>query len=246
MEGHSDRVVIVRGCGRHADMAHAIASAFARNKARVVTVGAHADIRDVASLLADQTGTEVMPVRLAHEDTPSIRIAVQDVITRFGRIDVLVNCSLVACAELLASTRDDDLERTFAACVVESFAWMRECRLHLAATRGSIINFGSRLAMQGQPGFGMLAAAVEGLAGISRVAAREWADDGINVNVVCARAKTDRFESWAREFPEDAGKAQALLGAQALSPSFEPIVDTCLFLAGEAGHHVSGQVLEVS
>ena len=79
---------------------------------------------------------------------------------------------------------------------------MRECRPHLAAVHGSIINLGSRMAMQGQPGLGMLAAAVEALAGLSRVAAREWLEDGITVNVVCARAATAQFERWAREFPD--------------------------------------------
>ena len=227
-------------------MAHAVAAGFAAQGANIVAVGPHASVNDYARSLAVEADAGVMALRLAHEDTPAVRKAVQDIVDRFGRIDVLVNCSLVARAELLASTRDDDLERTFATCTIESFAWMRECRPHLAIVHGSVINFGSRLAMQGQPGFGMLAAVVEGLAGISRVAAREWADDDINVNIVCARAKTDSFEHWAHEFPEARERAQALLEPDGLSGAFDGLVDTCLFLAGETGHHVSGQVLEVS
>lgn len=246
MGAFSDRTVIVRGCGAQASMAHAVAAGFAAQGANIVAVGPHASVNDYAWSLAVEADAGVMALRLAHEDTPAVRKAVQDIVDRFGRIDVLVNCSLVARAELLASTRDDDLERTFATCTIESFAWMRECRPHLAIVHGSIINFGSRLAMQGQPGFGMLAAAVEGLAGISRVAAREWADDDINVNIVCARAKTDSFEHWAHEFPEARERAQALLEPDGLSGAFDGLVDTCLFLAGETGHHVSGQVLEVS
>lgn len=95
--------------------------------------------------------------------------ATQDIVDRFGRIDVLVNCSLVARAELLSATRDEDLERTFSNCTVESFAWMRECRPHLAAVHGSIINLGSRMAMQGQPGLGMLAARGRGACPVSAV-----------------------------------------------------------------------------
>lgn len=246
MDTHVDRTVVVRGCGRQADMAHAVASAFARQGSHVVAVGAHADVRDVAVRLERECGAEVMAMHVAREDTSHVRDAVERIVERFGRIDVLVNCALVARAELVDSIRDEDLERCFATCVVEPFAWMRECHAHLAQTHGTVINFGSRLAMQGQPGFGMLAAAVEGLAGVSRVAAREWEQDGINVNVVCARARTARFEHWADEFPAARDEAVALLDDDGLSHSFDGLVETCLFLADETGHHVTGQVLEVS
>lgn len=246
MGSFSDRTVIVRGCGKYGDMAYAVASAFAAEGANIVAVGAHADVRDIAHRLASEAGAEVMPMRLACEDTVAVREAAQAIMERFGRIDVLVNCALVARAEPLDATRDEDLERAFSICAIESFAWMRQCHPHLVQTHGSIINFGSRLAMQGQPGLGMLAAAVEGLAGLSRVAAREWLDDDINVNVVCARARTAQFEQWAHEFPDALDEACAQLGRAELSNSYDGLIETCLFLAGEAGHHVTGQVLEVS
>ncbi len=147
MSAFSDRTVIVRGCGAQASMAHAVAAGFAAQGANLVAVGPHASVNDYARSLAVEADAGVMALRLAHEDTPAVRKAVQDIVDRFGRIDVLVNCSLVARAELLASTRDDDLERTFATCAIESFAWMRECRPHLAIAHGSVINFGSRLAI---------------------------------------------------------------------------------------------------
>ncbi len=242
----SGKTVIVRGCDAQASMAHAIAVGFAAQGANIVAVGPHASVNDFARSLADETGAEVMALRVAHEDTPAVRKATQDIVDRFGRIDVLVNCSLVARAELLSATRDEDLERAFSNCTIEAFAWMRECRPHLAAVHGSIINLGSRMAMQGQPGLGMLAAAVEALAGLSRVAAREWLDDGITVNVVFARAATTQFERWAREFPDAQDEALSSLGCDTLSTSYDSLVDTCLFLADEAGHHVTGQVLEAS
>ena len=131
MSAFSDRTVIVRGCGAQASMAHAVAAGFAAQGANIVAVGPHASVNDYARSLAVEADAGVMALRLAHEDTPAVRKAVQDIVDRFGRIDVLVNCSLVARAELLASTRDDDLERTFATCTIESFAWMRECRARI-------------------------------------------------------------------------------------------------------------------
>ena len=37
---------------------------------------------------------------------------------------------------------------------------------------------------------------------MSRVAATEWGQDGINVNVVCPLAWTAQLEKWADQYPE--------------------------------------------
>ena len=182
-----------------------------------------------------------MALRLAHEDTPAVRKAVQDIVDRFGRIDVLVNCSLVARAELLASTRDDDLERTFATCAIESFAWMRECRPHLVSRTDPSSTSVRVWRCKGATWLRDACRRGRGLAGISRVAAREWADDDINVNIVCAQASTAQFEHWVREFPDAQDEALSSLGRDALSASYGGLVDACLFLAGETGHHVAGR-----
>ena len=91
MSAFSDRTVIVRGCGAQASMAHAVAAGFAAQGANIVAVGPHASVNDYARSLAVEADAGVMALRLAHEDTPAVRKAVQDIVDRFGRIDVLVN-----------------------------------------------------------------------------------------------------------------------------------------------------------
>ena len=46
------------------------------------------------------------------------------------------------------------------------------------------------------------AAAKEGIRGLTRVAANEWAKDGINVNVVCPLAWTAQLEQFEKAYPE--------------------------------------------
>ena len=46
------------------------------------------------------------------------------------------------------------------------------------------------------------AAAKEGIRGLSRVAATEWAKDGINTNVVCPLAWTAQLENFQKAYPE--------------------------------------------
>lgn len=47
-----------------------------------------------------------------------------------------------------------------------------------------------------------LEAAKEGVRGLSRVAATEWAKDGINVNVICPLAWTSQLENFEKAYPE--------------------------------------------
>ena len=42
----------------------------------------------------------------------------------------------------------------------------------------------------------------EGIRGLTRVAANEWAKDGINVNVVCPLAWTAQLEQFEKAYPE--------------------------------------------
>src|SRR5258708_5096004 len=55
---------------------------------------------------------------------------------------------------------------------------------------GKIINTASTAGIQGYARMGAYAAAKEGIRGLSRVAAREWGRDGINVNIVCPSMPT--------------------------------------------------------
>ena len=55
----------------------------------------------------------------------------------------------------------------------------------------------------GSIGYGIATAyAKEGVRGLSRVAATEWAKDGINVNVICPLAWTSQLENFEKAYPE--------------------------------------------
>ena len=55
---------------------------------------------------------------------------------------------------------------------------------HLKKSEGSVINFASGAGLFGKKGQSSYAATKEGIRGLSRVAANEWGEYGINVNVI--------------------------------------------------------------
>src|SRR5699024_8847789 len=73
----------------------------------------------------------------------------------------------------------------------------------LKKAKGSIVNFGSGAALRGSVNQASYAAAKEAIRGLSRVAAQEWASDGIRVNVVCPLALTEGLVNWKNNFPKD-------------------------------------------
>ena len=79
---------------------------------------------------------------------------------------------------------------------------MKACYPYLKETQGSVVNFASGAGLFGNYGQCSYAAAKEGIRGLSRVAANEWAKDGINVNVVCPLAWTAQLEKFANDYPE--------------------------------------------
>lgn len=67
----------------------------------------------------------------------------------------------------------------------------------------------------------------------SRVAAREWGEFGITVNIICPLAMTEQLAKWAEAEPE---MAKANLKNITLGRYGDPEKDigrTCLFLASE-------------
>ena len=83
-----------------------------------------------------------------------------------------------------------------------AFYYMKACYPYLKESKGSVINFASGAGLFGNFGQCAHAAAKEGIRGLTRVAATEWAKDGINVNIICPLAWTSQLEQFKNAYPE--------------------------------------------
>lgn len=94
------------------------------------------------------------------------------------------------------------------------------------------------------------AAAKEGIRGLTRVAATEWAKDGINVNIICPLAWTSQLEQFKNAYPDafdknvhtppagHFGDAELEIGrvcVQLASPDFKYMTGETLTLEGGLG-----------
>lgn len=176
---------------------------------------------------------------------------VQQTIDTFGSIDVLINNAQASASGVpLAEHTTDQFDLALYSGLYAAFYYMKACYPHLAKSKGAVINFASGAGLFGNFGQCAYAAAKEGIRGLTRVAATEWAKDGINVNIVCPLAWTAQLEQFEKAYPEafkenvkmppagHFGDAEAEIGrvcVQLASPDFKYMTGETLTLEGGMG-----------
>ncbi|WP_432513611.1 GolD/DthD family dehydrogenase [Kineococcus sp. SYSU DK001] len=177
-------------------------------------------------------------------DPAAVSAAVDEVVGRAGRLDVLVNCAGTA---TIAPALEIDLagwSRTVAVNLTGSFVVAQAVARHLAARGGGrIVTIASQAATVGLDGHVAYAASKAGLLGMTRTLALEWGPLGITVNTVSPTVVLTPLARPNWDNPKgDALRAQIPVGRFA-----EPgeVADAVLFLAGPSAAMVNGHDLVV-
>ena len=239
------KVALVTGAGQ--GIGRGVALALAKESASVVvaarTTGA---VEKVAAELAE-LGAAALPVACDVGERSQVDAAVARAVERFGRLDVLVNNAQSSGQQRVVDVTDDDVALCWRSGPMGTLYAMQAALPHLrAAGGGSIVNFGSSAATDGEPGFGAYAMAKEAIRGLSRVAAREWGRYGIRVNVVLPNALSPSAERYAHEHPE---RFAAMAAALPLGRVGDPELDigrAVVALAADDLAYLTGQTLRLT
>lgn len=168
---------------------------------------------------------------------------VQAAIDAFGGIHVLVNNAHVSRQIPLLETTQEHLDLSFNTSFYPTLRLMQAAHSELKRNQGSVINFGSGAGIRGMPTQASYAAAKEAIRGISRVAASEWGEDNINVNVICPLAATEGVERWLEEFPEMLEPTLEKVPLKRLGNPEQDIGRVAVFLASDDASYMTGQTL---
>jgi len=209
------KTVLITGGGRAVlsdgsagSIGYGIAMAYAKEGANLVITGRNLKkLTDAKEELERLYGVKVLAVQAdvsAGSDNVAVaKMVVEQAVAEFGGIDVLINNAQASASGV--SLADHSLEQFDLAVysgLYATFHYMQACYPYLAKAKGSVINFASGAGLFGNYGQCAYAAAKEGIRGLSRVAANEWAKDGINVNVVCPLAWTAQLEQFKNAYPQ--------------------------------------------
>ncbi len=242
--------------GRCGSIGYGIATAYAKEGANLVITGRNMKkLEDAKEELERLYGIKVLIVQAdinaSSDNEAVVTNVVKQTIDTFGSIHVLINNAQASASGVpLAEHTTDQFNLALYSGLYAAFYYMKACYPHLKETKGSVINFASGAGLFGNFGQCAYAAAKEGIRGLTRVAATEWAKDGINVNIICPLAWTAQLEQFQNAYPDafeknvhtppagHFGDAENEIGrvcVQLVSPDFKYMTGETLTLEGGLG-----------
>jgi meso-butanediol dehydrogenase/(S,S)-butanediol dehydrogenase/diacetyl reductase len=202
------------------------------------------DPERLAALVAalDGSGIEAVDQPADVADVGQVNALVEATVTRFGRLDVLVNNAGISQFGHVTELTDEQWHRVMAVDVDAVFFGARAALPHLIKTGGCIVNTCSISGLFGDYGLAAYATAKGAVANLTRNLAIDHAADGVRVNAVCpggvATPMLERFLDRNRSEYEQLVPMQ-----RAARP--EEIAAAIAFLASDDASYITGHNLVV-
>lgn len=235
--------------GRCGSIGYGIATAYAKEGANLVITGRNVKkLENAKEELERLYNIQVLivqaDVNAGADNEAVVANVVKQTIDTFGSIDVLINNAQASASGVpLAEHTTEQFDLALYSGLYAAFYYMKACYPYLAKAKGSVINFASGAGLFGNFGQCAYAAAKEGIRGLTRVAATEWAKDGINVNIICPLAWTAQLEQFEKAYP-DAFKANVKMPpAGHYGDSELEIGRVCVQLASPDFKYLTGETL---
>ena len=240
------RVALVTGGGQAIGLA--CVDALAEAGAKVVIADYNARIAEEGRDAMKKKGYAVEIALMDVTKPAEVTAVADDIVRRFGKIDVLVNNAGIARSETPAETVTDEHWLNVIDVNLNGVFWC--CRAFgrhmLAAKSGSIVNIGSMSGFivnkpQEQSYYNASKAAVHHL---TKSLAAEWGARGVRVNAVAPTYINTPLNAFVKKNPK---MYEAWIGGTPMGRmgEVEEIASVVLFLAGEAASLMTGAVVVV-
>lgn len=169
---------------------------------------------------------------------------VDQVVSSFGKIDLLVNNAGITRDGLILRMKDEDWDLVLSINLKGSFLCSKAALKYMTKQRaGSIINIASIVGSMGNAGQANYVASKAGLIGLTKTIAREYANRGITANAVAPGfIDTAMTQALSENVREELAK-QIPMGKLGTP---EDVANAVRFLASPWASYITGQVIHVN
>jgi NAD(P)-dependent dehydrogenase (short-subunit alcohol dehydrogenase family) len=236
------KVALIAGASR--GIGAETARAFARAGAAVV-LGAR-DEQALESVAADirAAGGQALAVRTDVADAASMESLVEQAVGTFGRLDAAFNNATAGPMPApLADTDPAEFDQGIATNIRGTFLGLKyQIPAMLRTGGGTIVNMASGAGLTGVANLAAYVAGKAGIIGLTKVAALDYADQGVRVNVVApGPILTHHLEAAGDEARRQAGLSTPM---RRIGQSSE-VADVVLWLCSDRSSFVTGTVIPI-
>ncbi|AFJ47453.1 (S)-acetoin forming diacetyl reductase [Shimwellia blattae] len=251
------KVAVVTGAGQ--GIGRAIAERLAKDGFQVGCLDFNNETAQQTVKLIESQGGSAIAVAVDVSDREQVIAAVDSVVARYGRLDVMVNNAGLGPTTPLEEITPEIYHKVFDVNVGGVYWGIQAALKHFSARKparrgdiiGKIINASSQAGQVGNPDLAVYGATKFAVRGITQTAARDLASRGITVNAYCPGiVRTPMMEGIARKVADENGQTlewglEQWAKNVALGRISEPEdVAACVsYLAGSDSDYMTGQAL---
>ena len=236
------KTVLITGASR--GIGKGIATVFAEHGANVVfTYSASVDAANALETELNALGVQAKGYQSDAADFEQAQKLVENVLTDFSTIDVLINNAGITKDNLLMRISEDDFDKVIEVNLKSVFNLTKAVqRTMLKQRHGSIINMSSVVGVKGNAGQSNYAASKAGIIGFSKSVALELGSRNIRCNVIApgfietemtAKLSEEVVAGWRAGIPLKRGGTP------------NDVANACVFLASDLSSYITGQVINV-
>jgi 3-oxoacyl-[acyl-carrier protein] reductase len=237
------KIVVVTGGGQ--GIGRAICLKFAKAGAKVAILDINEDSAAKVREEIRQEGLEATVYRADVSDAAAVGKVFDEIIEKFGRVDVLINNAGIVSTKTFLESDEEDWDRIMSVNLKGAFNTCRCVFPSMVARKsGKIINIASIAGKRGGGIFGntLYATSKAGVIGLTKGLAREGGPYGINVNAICPGAtSTEMIADFTGE------RRDNFLNTIPLRRFNEPedVANAALFLASDMARQITGEISDV-